>query len=365
MNTDTRDLNRRIVAKVAASLAEDLYDHDEVGVSLEKVRVEVVPGHDQFLAEVSLDDRNEDGAVITVGLSFVASLRRAVAKLETGVDFDVAEDGTGELLIHPLLESALKWLILHEAAHWTAGHLDTFRSGRSPARTSRLLAVENAIAGGNGENDPPPIDAARFKCMELEADFIATQTLDLLYADEWMEDERAGLAARKHRDPGKPQWALSDKRRIVALASAMIILMVESIRQHGRPALTHPSPDARAINIMITLYGQALIQAGEVVEGSVRVRPRDAMHIRDLIGGLAGLFHIDLAPFAASLGIAPIFGLPHRTTLIDADGDLVTMTATMHDMTLLLMDPNVAADEMRTEGAREYLELRALHRLKL
>lgn len=87
-----------------------------------------------------------------------------------------------------LASLAFRWALLHEQAHWLAGHLD-YRSAQ--ARESRRLSLREVrrVAGASSaENEAEDL------CFEFQADSLATQLLFLSgLADDWAQCAPIGI----------------------------------------------------------------------------------------------------------------------------------------------------------------------------
>lgn len=181
---------------------------------------------------------------------------------------------------------SFRWVMLHEQAHWLAGHLDYLRV----SRRVRSLALSETRLAATGVLGPfESLD----HCMELQADSLATQLLLTFgLADDWLERSPHAKAYTDRMDRCDPdrRSASPDFRerlprlRMMLLAAGIGCLLFEVRRQHLAPRprpRSHPSPSARLINVFATAlstYGDiAYFEADEYVHDDTysvqRLRP--------------------------------------------------------------------------------------------
>jgi hypothetical protein len=183
-----------------------------------------------------------------------------------------------------LMALSYRWVMLHEQAHWLAGHLDYLRASRQ-VRSLALSETRRATSGSPGQS------ASVDRCMELQADSLATQLfLTFGLAEDWLDRSphaRVYVDRMVRCDP-EGRSASPDIRdrlprlRMMLLAAGIACLLFEIRRQHLAPRLSsHPSPSARLINVCATVlstYGDiAHFEADEEVHDDTydvqRLRP--------------------------------------------------------------------------------------------
>jgi hypothetical protein len=136
-----------------------------------------------------------------------------------------------------------RWIVLHEQAHWLAGHLDYLRASRR-VQTLALSETRRATQGSLGAQ------ASVDRCMELQADSLATQLfLTFGLAEDWLGRSPCATTYMDRLalcDPDR-QSASPDIRdrlqrlRLMLLAAGMACLLFEIRRQHLAPRLcSHP-----------------------------------------------------------------------------------------------------------------------------
>lgn len=204
-----------------------------------------------------------------------------------------------------LIALSYRWVMLHEQAHWLAGHLDYLRASRR-VRSLALSETRRATAGSLGQW------ASVDRCMELQADSLATQLfLTFGLADDWLERSPhartyADRIARCDPDQRSASPDIRDRLprlRMMLLAAGIACLLFEIRRQHlaSRPS-SHPSPSARLINVCATVlstYGDiAHFEADEEVHG-------DTYNVQRLRPALVELTTVlaDLQIFAGVVGL--------------------------------------------------------------
>lgn len=204
-----------------------------------------------------------------------------------------------------LIALSYRWVMLHEQAHWLAGHLDYLRASRH-VRSLSLSETRRATAGSLGQG------ASVDHCMELQADSLATQLfLTFGLADDWLERSPhartyADRIARCDPDRRSASPDIRDRLprlRIMLLAAGIACLLFEIRRQHlAPPPSSHPSPSARLINVCATVlstYGDiAHFEADEKVQGDTY----NVQHLRPALVELTTVL-ADLQIFAGVVGL--------------------------------------------------------------
>ncbi|MEO8058352.1 MAG: hypothetical protein ABI671_08480 [Burkholderiales bacterium] len=200
---------------------------------------------------------------------------------------------------------SFRWVMLHEQAHWLAGHLDYLRVSR---RVGSLALSETRLAATGVLGPFESLD----HCMELQADSLATQLfLTFGLADDWLERSPHAKAYMDRMDRCDPDHrsASPDVRerlprlRMMLLAAGIGCLLFEVRRQHLAPRpRSHPSPSARLINVCATVlstYGDIVhFEADENVDD-------DTYNVQRLRPALVEMTNVlaDLQIFAGVVGL--------------------------------------------------------------
>lgn len=364
MKSISVDRAAEIIVSVSDRLAELLLELEGEPIDPDAVELDLLHDTRAFAAYVGPHPDRDGAALVKISpyvvIEIVEALRRAgwnFAEEEAGAEF--VEGG-----IEPILELALQWVILHELAHWGLGHLG-YREAVSGAKGARLSCTDNSFAVAADDLASNP-DAARsgrpwsdlspeeYRCLELQADFQATLLLDVLHDEP--DAETSGAADDAIRLPAS--------RQLVALAAGIAIILVQRQRPKkdaGEPDLRHPSPEARAFNVMSVLLAQSVRHLGQVDEGGIRLATSDdeqVRRIREAWVDALRVFYRYLAPFAEAVGVQPIFSNPSlvRARMEGAADDLVPLTG--REVLVFLLEPGARPDRFETPGGRELSALR-------
>jgi hypothetical protein len=179
-----------------------------------------------------------------------------------------------------------RWVVLHEQAHWLAGHLDHLID----LRHTRSLSLSEARSASHesANTEASIID----RCLELQADSVATQLfITQGLEDAWLQRMPAAqlyterlLQLDPHGTNVSPRiHERLPRLRLLLLAAGIACLLFEVRRQKSRTLThSHPSPSARLINVCATTLSSfgdiAHVEAGREVQGDVYVqlKPVDA-----------------------------------------------------------------------------------------
>ena len=213
-----------------------------------------------FTSRLSGDERPDAFGVLFCGDE--ASWRyhdyRSARQLE-GVKF--ADGITRRVPFDPLrlsqcnlmMSLCLRWIMLHEYAHWVLGHLE-WSVANGLTANAQLAEAKLFVDASTAEKTELNC------CMEFQADAFATQMLfsDALSSDV-LDDpvfklhvmDRAAFA--DFRNAYAPSIVSRDERfRILLLASAIPSLLFDLRRENVSVANTHPPPSSRILNIFFT-----------------------------------------------------------------------------------------------------------------
>lgn len=320
-------------------------------------------------ASVGIDEADVERARITIEPQFVIDLDATIARfVENGFP---AGSGASEQVARQwarrthardntkrtqhVLEIALQWVVLHEIAHWRLGHLGYLADVTGlPVGDLRLSAVGHEF-GMDSTVTVPRLPDEDQRCLELQADFEATQLLDILHA----EDAASG-------DASAPPTALTATRQLIAVAAGAVILLIQRLREEGKVTSSrHPIPEARAHNVMSILMGRSVAHHGHVRDGQIRLPTTDDASVDGIrttwIDALV-VFYRFLTPLAQQLGVEPIFSRPD---LVPASDDLPadqTAPASARDLMLYVLDAEAGPERFVTEGCKELARLRSRNR---
>ena len=183
----------------------------------------------------------------------------SAAKHLHGVDF--VDGVTRRLPLDPLRLSqcnlmmtlSLRWIMLHEYAHWVLGHLEWSVAMGLSAKAELAESILFIDAGS-------PERSELSYCMEFQADAFATQLLfsdalanGILADPAFAAYERDRDAFSQFRNGYAPAMVDRGQRfRLLLLASAIPSLLFDVRRQSVCVADTHPPPSARILNIFFT-----------------------------------------------------------------------------------------------------------------
>lgn len=344
---------RRLAQKLASSLdhvAALIAESPNVPIDPDEVRIEITHGS-SFAVNVRQDPEDAGVALITVSLAVVAMVEAAATSTEWA-------NGLGDETRCELIELALQWIVLHEIAHISLGHIGYLAHyTRNPRGAVTLDMVGNDLAEA-------PVEAHRDfpehlkKCMELEADFWATQYLEILH-----------VAEQAPAGSGRLPPHLDDRRRLVALAAGIAILLVQGQREQRRTSdPEHPLPETRAANVLQALLGRSVMQQATIRDGAVVLRGTDEEYVKEVASALRTMlpvFIVDLAQLATHLNVQPIFTGQQS----DSDAEELRIdpliSGPMHDHLTRATRPDADENDYVTEGARELARLlRFAHELR-
>lgn len=280
-----------IILTVSDRLAELLVQLEDEPVDPDAVELDLLK-RDVFNAYVRLDARREGGAVVELGPRIVIDIVDALRTVEWNfLESRAAQAATTDPqdTIEPILELALEWVILHEMAHWGLGHLG-YRASITGETGARLSCADNRFESCDEPSASNPVDAhpeapARrdlssdeYRCIELQADFTATMLLDILHEEPDDEPDDADHSSRSDLN------RIPASRQVVALAAGIAVLLVQKSRgkRAAQSDLRHPSPEARALNVMSVLLAQNLRPFGIVEPSQLRIPIPEDEHVEQV-----------------------------------------------------------------------------------
>lgn len=292
-----------------------------------------------FIAHVGVDPENTSGALITLSLEVVTAIEAAVAAAGWVHLVDATTD------LNPIVDLTLQWIILHEIAHWALGHIGyaAEHSGRSPSDI-RLSMIDQDDPETVADETPHDIPCDMRKCMELQADFLATQILDTVHVAELT--------------------SAGPTRQLVTIAAGVAILLIQAKRERGaKYHPKHPLPQTRAANIVQAILGQSLMAYGTLRNGEVVLNGSSDEYTGTIKAALAKIlptFFVDLGHLAASLNIHPIFNDQKTIELDIGAGTGTALTPILRDQLLLSTNPAADVSDFVTEAGREFARLRPM-----
>jgi len=171
-----------------------------------------------------------------------------------------------------MIDTAFQFIVMHEIAHWSLGHtLYAQQLGLLQAPAWEELGLQNStqrLAGKEG--------IAR--CIELQADSVG---FDFLVSPNVAVKEPRSLLCRFNEAFSKvyvPRHTLASLNpnkatRLLTVSSAAVIMLLEMARAQASTSAgnTHPTPEARAYNLLRDQFGLSLYDYGQINEEGVLV----------------------------------------------------------------------------------------------
>jgi len=257
-----------------------------------------------------------------------------------------------------LLSFAMRWVFLHEQAHWLLGHVEWLRAeGDWPDNQLDEVLFLDSDRGPNSDD--------RY-CLELQADALATELLfasglsDDIVTSQWVSRYRGALVAYGgHRLSFAADLAdREDRFHMLLLASSISCLLFELRREKRRRGSgSHPPPATRLLNIFMS----ALETWGDVEEfekGSEQSLEGGYLldHLRPAISVATRAF-VELEMVARVIGLENSL---YRSTMLMRDG---TVPPARRDLSPLsddffrLIKGERELTEFDTDGGRTFVAL--------
>lgn len=253
---------------------------------------------------------------------------------------------------------AYRWVMLHEQAHWVAGHLDFLLRQQGRAKVA-MQEVWSGAPGEKGNRDD--------HCLELQADSLATRwLLSFGMADDSLRG--SALASRyfscvSHARHGQDH---TTRFRVILLAIGTACLLMEVRRQQmTRGVSRHPPPLTRLVNVCveaISTYGdiarfRSVGSIGAGARGSAGGNVYETALLRPALSELMMVL-MDLTILAR---IVRLRDADYRSALVDRPGTgepaLGALSAVGED--IFSISTGMTRRPLRTSGARYFLALEA------
>lgn len=229
-----------------------------LGLSIDDAVLNALCVRGFYTARLASDQRPPAFGVLSIGAArperyhdytFVEAGAGREATITRAMPLEPVRLAQAELLSY----FALRWVVLHEQAHWLLGHLHLLAS----AHAVEGLDFGEARLFAEGEEE----DVVDAFAMELQADALATQSLvvELLSLETNSAPPLAAYRQTLDLDPEQevrfaPQPETRSMRFRTALLAAGICAVLFDLRRQKIDAVSdsHPPPAARIVNIALS-----------------------------------------------------------------------------------------------------------------
>ncbi len=230
-----------------------------------------------------------------------------------------------------LADVSLMWLLLHELMHIVMGHVDLLEGAALVETASARPFTDTKKPDGmiSALRQVPDADKPFLsRCMEMQADSEATDILLEAYSDE--------------------QWG-----ELRARAAAIFVVMALIERENDksdREGITHPKAATRFFTLLAHLFQMWLYPNAELEQedGELMVSTPDAPDPEKFEKYASDVL---IPAVNDALIISKAAG---AKSFLDGIGDHV---AILHDISTVQYAEGLSADNLKTDGAREWLEL--------
>lgn len=263
-----------------------------------------------------------------------------------------------------LIAAAVRWIVLHEIAHWRLGHLGLHSHHRGVAMAH--FDERDAIGLRMSVARPSVVPAALeiHRPMEMDADTLAIVSQDKFVpraqADKYWDDAWSYIASLPPEGFANEcvvsQPSPAEALRMFIVAQALVILLLE--RMGAVPDPEHPFPETRAFNLIVTHTRLAVFPHAKETDGRLLFGgdTEGSAAFSAFLSDTFGKALCDIRLMCNLMGVRDIFtGVIEHPREVQSINDMVS--AIFRDLFRVLSHGKNAMPDVETVGAREFCSL--------